>query len=227
MIEFVNKSFHKVRNELAEVGLLARGRYLDSVDLYISALPSAGEAGYVFESAAQWRRTRFKPGVIYLPSDLPQDPKVPGYSLADTIRHEYAHTWYCLDPAFFRESWFIDAFGASYANCNPKPLENWRRQLHRDDEYSVRRDRCRSEVGKQRLFDRYYRQEFITDYASNCASEDFAETFMFFLRYRRSLERYQSRPRVYHKLMVVQRAVERAGRRLRQRRFAYKFHQVG
>ncbi|MFY7892661.1 MAG: hypothetical protein ACOVOJ_08220, partial [Pirellula sp.] len=61
----------------------------------------------------------------------------------------------------------------------------------------------------------YLLDEFITDYATTNASEDFAETFMFFLKYRRSLSRFQNRYRVYSKIKAVERAVTQASRRVR------------
>jgi hypothetical protein len=57
--------------------------------------------------------------------------------------------------------------------------------------------------------------EFITDYATTNSSEDFAETFMFFLKYRRSLHRFKNRPRVYLKIKSVERAVAAASRRVK------------
>jgi hypothetical protein len=62
---------------------------------------------------------------------------------------------------------------------------------------------------------RRYRDHFITDYAAHCAGEDFAETLMFFLKYRNSLDRYRGRTTVWRKLMAVQRAIDRARRRAR------------
>jgi hypothetical protein len=59
-------------------------------------------------------------------------------------------------------------------------------------------------------------QNFITDYATTNASEDFAETFMFFLKYRRSLDRFANRPAVYRKLRMVERAVAMGARRAKQ-----------
>jgi len=42
-----------------------------------------------------------RPGVIYLPRDLPARAYVPGGTLIDVILHEYAHAWHWLEPAFF------------------------------------------------------------------------------------------------------------------------------
>jgi hypothetical protein len=91
----------------------------------------------------------------------------------------------------------------------------WRKALKRDPEYQAGKKRCRSPKGQLNFFYGYLLDEFITDYATTNASEDFAETFMFFLKYRRSLERFRNRPRVYRKIRSVEWAVTQASRRVR------------
>ncbi len=213
-MDHVDQAYNKVRKELAEVGLLSEGLYLDHIEVCIASAPSDGEQGYLFEDATGWKSAGYRPGVIYLPSDLPYQPKVPGATLQDTIRHEYAHAWYCTDPEFFRDDWFVKTFGATYNNCNPKPRKSWQRQLARSRRYLHSKKRCRTEKGQVRLWERAYREQFITDYASTCACEDFAETFMFYLKYRNSLGRFENRPTVFRKLRAVERAIMRASRRV-------------
>lgn len=209
----VDKAYNKVRKELTEVGLLADGFYLDHVEVCVAGVPSAGEAGYLFEYEGEWSKKGYRPGVIYLPSDLPYENHVPGNTLVDTIRHEYAHAWYFTDPGFFRDEWFHKAFGATYNNCNPKPKASWRRQLVRSKRFQNEAARCRTDKSRTRIEEREFRQHFITDYAASCACEDFAETFMFYLKYRNSLGRFENRPQVYRKLRSVERAVAKARRR--------------
>lgn len=211
----VDRAYNHVRHELAEVGLLADGLYLDVVELIISGDKSVGERGYVFEQVGHYAKWGYRPGVIYLPRDLPHQPRKPGLTLCDTIRHEYAHAWYFHDPSFFRGEWFARAFGASYTNCNPTPYTQWRKELKRNPEYLAGKKRCKSAKGQLNFFYGYLLGEFITDYASTNASEDFAETFMFYLKYRRSLSRFKNRPAVYRKIRSVERAVSQASRRVR------------
>ncbi len=211
----VDRAYNHVRHELAQVGLLADGLYLDVVELIISGAKSVGERGYVFEQVGHYAKWGYRPGVIYLPRDLPHQPRKPGLTLCDTIRHEYAHAWYFHDPSFFRGEWFSRAFGAAYTNCNPTPYSQWRKALKRDPEYLAGKKRCRSPKGQLNFFYGHLLSEFITDYATTNASEDFAETFMFFLKYRRSLDRFQNRPMVYRKIKAVERAVIQASRRVR------------
>lgn len=210
----VDRAYNHVRQELAEIGLLADGVYLDVVELVVSGEKSEGERGYVFEQVGHYAKWGYEPGVIYLPRDLPHQPRKPGMTLCDTIRHEYAHAWFFHDPSFFRHDWFPRIFGASYSNCNPTPYNRWRHRLKRKPEYIAGKARCRSERGRLRYFYRYLLNEFITDYATTNASEDFAETFMFYLKYRKSLERFRGRSGVYRKLRGVERAVLTARRRI-------------
>ncbi len=211
----VDRAYNQVRQELAQVGLLADGLYLDVVELVISGDKSEGERGYVFEQVGHYAKWGYRPGVIYLPRDLPHQPRKPGLTLCDTIRHEYAHAWFFHDPSFFRNAWFTQAFGTSYSNCNPTPYNAWRKELKKNPEYIAGKKRCKSPKGQLKFFYGYLLEEFITDYATTNASEDFAETFMFFLKYRRSLGRFANRPGVYKKVRAVEHAVEQAARRLR------------
>jgi hypothetical protein len=93
----VDRAYNQVRHELAQVGLLADGLYLDVVELVISGDKSEGERGYVFEQVGHYAKWGYRPGVIYLPRDLPHQPRKPGLTLCDTIRHEYAHAWFFHD----------------------------------------------------------------------------------------------------------------------------------
>ena len=211
----VDRAYNQVRNELAEIGLLADGVYLDAVELCISSAKSSGERGYVFEQVGHYGKRGYRPGVIYLPRDLPHQPYKPGMTLCDTIRHEYAHAWYYIDREFCRQAWFERTFGAPYDNCASSPYQSWRRNLKRDPSYQEGKSRRKTDHGKLKFFYGCLYQQFITDYASTNASEDFAETFMFFVKYRRSLSRFRNRPVVYHKLKMVERAVSMASRRVK------------
>ncbi len=211
----VEKAYNQVRAELAEVGLLADGLYLDCIELCISDYPCTDELGYLFEDVGQYGRLGFKPGVIYLPSDLSYHTRRQGHSILDTIRHEYAHAWSYVDPRFIRDEWFPTAFGAPYSNENPKPFRAWKRRTQQSRAYRSAVARCRTDSGKHRIWTKLIRQQFISDYAATNACEDFAETFMFYLKYRNSLDRFEDRPAVYRKIRLVERAVQRAARQLR------------
>jgi len=220
-LPIVNRNWAKVRNELAEVGLLYNPEgddddgYLDQIDLKIAVLPSLGEAGYVYESIGWMQRLLgFRPGVIYLPRDLPARAYVPGGTLIDVIRHEYAHAWHWLEPEFFEQPWFYKAFGGSYDDGETVPCMAWGEKVVSSRSYHRSLSACRNEREADALFARLFRQEFVSDYASTLICEDFAETFMTYLRCRRGFDRYRSRPGVYRKLKAVEKAVAKAKREL-------------
>lgn len=171
----VNRSFGIVRDELADLGLLYDGVYLDVIDLEVAMLPDIPiiheGRGYVIEEGSLlsellgWRE-----GVIYLSAD-----KETQFSMVDVIRHEFAHAWHWLDNAYFDDGWFVDTFGAQYDDC--KKL---------DHDYN----------------------EHVTEYAATNVCEDFAETFMTFVRCRKDLTKFKHRKGLYRKLKAVEKAVK-------------------
>lgn len=196
----IDQAWHQVRRELYAVGLLAEGVYLDEIHLSVAPLPSLGEAGYVFDSGLSlWPRLLgYEEGVIYLPSGSKYHAYVPGGTLVDTIRHEYAHAWAWLDRRFINRPWFARAFDRRY-----------------DDEWSfgAKAYALFHDHPEEFRASGYY-GDFVSAYAMSAPCEDFAETFMMYLRYRRSLERFRGRPGVVRKLRAVVAAVEQMRRHL-------------
>lgn len=220
----VERAWHKVRCELTEVGLLyepdpsdeSDDGYLDQIALEVGILPSTfGEAGFVFENVGliSWL-TGFREGVIYLPSDLPSEAYVPGGTLTDVIRHEYAHTWHWLEPSFFDEAWFVDAFGGYYEETSSIPCDDWTQRILSIRKHRTALKKCRNERERKAFWRKRHKDEFVSAYASTLIMEDFAETFMTYLRHRNSLERFKARKGVYRKLKAVEKAVARARREL-------------
>lgn len=231
----VNRAFATVRNELCEIGLLAEGFYLDAIDLVVAAFPSDRFYGEVYDNGVPlWKRAvGFKEGAIYLPRNLPRQAYVPGGTLTDTIRHEFGHAWYWLDPHFFAHSWFRQTFGFDYneslsGKCHAQCVyrEYFRtvddpelddsslllHQLERDVEFARL---IKSRPGPFRLRQclcEYQHWAFASGYATTAPKEDFAETFMYFLRYRNTLDRFRPRGGLYKKLKSVERAVSVAAR---------------
>ena len=211
----VNRSYNKVRSELEDVGLLYTPKdededgYLEQIELEVAWLPSLfGEAGYVFESLP-WIHSLvgFREGVIYLPSDLPRGAYVPGGTLTDVVRHEYGHAWHWLEPSFFERPWFRKTFGGEYEDGNVKPLDLWSKRKSRDREFTARMATCRNERERNALVQRHFQNDFVSEYASTHFCEDFAETFMTYLRYRKCLDKFKSRTGVFAKLTAVEKAV--------------------
>lgn len=226
----VNRAWRTARRELEEVGLLydanldsddledsgddgGSGGYLDQIELEIASLPSIGEAGYVYEEMS-WlpQLCGFRAGVIYLPVDLPREAYVPGHTLTDVIRHEYAHAWHWLDPEFFGRSWFRRAFGGEYEDDDTRPIELFEDRLAARHRRALAR--CRTDRERDSLTRRLFRNDFVSEYASTYFCEDFAETFMVYLRHRNNLDRFAGRPGVFRKLTAIREAVARARREL-------------
>lgn len=223
----VNRAWRTVRRELDDIGLLyaagddprdpdspdGDGRYLDRIELEVASLPSVGEAGYVFERVGglSWL-CGYREGVIYLPADLPRRAYVSGSTLTDVIRHEFGHAWHWLDPEFFERPWFRRAFGGEYADRETRPSELFEHALETRHRGALAR--CRSERERESLTNRLFEGEFVSSYAATRFCEDFAETFRVYLRHRRGLDRFASRPGVFRKLTAIRRAVARASREL-------------
>lgn len=179
------RAYNKVRDELRDVGLLADGRYLDDIECRAHWEPSAifdRECARVYDADVSWVGSwlGFEPGTIYVFTAAPVRSHVPGGTLVDVIRHEFAHAWAWRDRPFFRGRWFRDAFGATYHS------DPW---ADSDD------------------FDR---ADYVSEYATKQAKEDFAETFMVYLRDRRKLSTYRRRGGLFAKLLAVEAAVEEA-----------------
>ena len=215
----LNRAWNKVRSELAEVGLLyapeneSDSGYLDQIDLKVAWLPSINEAGYVWEKVDWFAHLQgYEEGVIYLPVDLPRDAYVPGATLVDVIRHEYAHAWHWLEPDFFERPWFQRAFGGEYDDGETTPLALFGQKLRRSHKSKI--ERSRNDREREANVRRLFNQEFISGYAATHFCEDFAETFMTYLRHRKNLSRYRNRPGVYRKLAAVEKAVNVASREL-------------
>jgi hypothetical protein len=215
----VNRAWEKVRSELYDVGLLYApeddedGGYLDQIELIIADLPSLGEAGYVFERVGWFTQlVGYEEGVIYLPTDLPNEAYVPGSTIADVIRHEYAHAWHWLEPEFFERPWFRKAFHGEYEDGSVTPLRRFSDGISLRDRRQF--ERCRNEREELALTKRMFDNEFVSEYAGTHFCEDFAETFMVYLRHRKNLSRFAGRKGVYRKLLAVQAAVAQARKEL-------------
>lgn len=177
----INRAFNRAREDLWRVGLLEDGRYLDRIDCIQSSTPRfwCRELGFVYDRGVPLEEALlgYRTGVIYIRLRPPIEAYVPGGTLVDTIRHEFAHAWAWLDARYIDRPWFRKAFGHGY-----------------DDDWSD---------GKPE-FDE---ADFVSEYACEAPKEDFAETFMVYLRCHRSLDQFRARRGVYRKLKAVERAV--------------------
>lgn len=116
----------------------------------------------------------YREGVIYI-SEVETEPRW----LRDVLRHEYGHALAHRHPGFVRRNRsFVEAFGGRYDSEEP----------------------IRDDIDP----DRHDTAEFITWYAATAPAEDFAETFMTFLRCKGKCARYKRRKAVYRKLRWVE-----------------------
>ena len=185
----LDRAFARVRAELHEVGLLGDGVYLDQIDLVRVALPALSTMGYVYDGLMGWfdRLAGFRERTIYVPIVAPIERRKPGATLSDVIRHEFAHAWAWLAPGLMRRPWFHRTFGGRYSAA-------W--------------------SGERPEFDA---RAFVSTYATTSPAEDFAESFMTFLRCRRSLHRFRTRPHLLKKLTAIATLVRTTASDLRRR----------
>ena len=215
----VNRAWAQVRDELCEVGLLDDGVFLDAIELEVEVIASSdGFVGVFFEEPGVGKRLiGCREGVIYLPCDLPTRPFRPGGSLADIIRHEYAHAWRWMNPELFREPWFEETFGANYDDKSPAPFVRWLDGQTHSPEPLLRaweQQRMAQYLFETKDGKRELARAFATPYAVVNASEDCADTFMLYLRKHESSDTYVARPGVHRKVLAVEAAVKEQARRL-------------
>jgi len=187
-MEDLTRAYNKVRKDLADVGLLKEDKYLDGIECWMSSwIDGLWERAYVYDAGTDriLNLMGWFEGVIYVPFNATVDVFTPGNTLVDTIRHEYGHAWAWLDLEYVDRPWFARTFGGEYHH------DKWTADEKPD----------------------YTEEDFVSRYACTNPKEDFAETFMFYLKYRNNLDRFaKSRPGVYRKLKAVEKVVKAAAR---------------
>ncbi|MBK8695345.1 MAG: putative zinc-binding metallopeptidase [Deltaproteobacteria bacterium] len=179
----VNHAFYLARKDLRAVGLLKNDQYLGLIDCYRMPLPSLrGELGYVFDESVPW----FLRLANVEPGMiyLPRNAPVTS-TKGDTLVDTIRHE-----------------YGHAWAWLDRPFIERrWFR-----DTFGARYGNECDEAPE------YDRANFVSAYACTSAAEDFCETFMTYLRCRRSLHRFDRRPGVRRKLDAVATAVAIAAR---------------
>lgn len=103
-------------------------------------------------------------------------------SVLDTLRHEFGHALAEAYPSYFRGPTFTKAFGGRYGV------------------------KC-VETGETK---RWWKDHFVSAYASQSTQEDFAETFMLFLKHNGRLpKRFSGRPVIRKKWDAVKNLITR------------------
>src|SRR5690606_16613183 len=162
----LSRAYNHVRDELREVGLLVDGRYLDEIECSTCWVPNrkfwepSKHGGFFYDEGVDpLNGWAGFRAGTIYVNELAPRSRERGHTLTDIVRHEFGHAWAWRDGPFFRRPWFRDAFGAPYDAPEWEPKRE------------------------------YAAADYVSDYAAGQAKEDFAETFMVFLRDRRELGR--------------------------------------
>lgn len=177
----VTRAYNKVRMELWNLGVLWDGSKLDGVGCtYLTIAPIAALGGYMGFYDPNTKEIEFPS--VYLPiAALWRDLGVKANAL-DVIRHEYGHALADLYPGALKKGGvFRAAFGGAYGEA---PAE---------------------ECVADGWGDRY-----VSEYATSMTQEDFAETFMLFMKYKGKIPaKYAKKPAIRKKWKTVAEIVKR------------------
>ena len=177
----VTRAYNKVRNELWNLEVLWDGSRLDGVGCtYLTIAPIAALAGYMGLYQPESKVIEFPS--VYLPIEaLWKNLGVKANAL-DVIRHEFGHALADLYPrALSKGGLFRAAFGGTYG---PTPAE---------------------ERGVEGWEERY-----VSEYATSATQEDFAETFMLFVKYKGKIPaQFKGKPVIAKKWKAVAEIVKR------------------
>jgi hypothetical protein len=122
-----------------------------------------------------------------------------------------------MNPELFREPWFEETFGANYDDKSPAPFLRWLDGQTRSPESLLRaweQQRMAQYLFETKEGKKDLARDFATPYAVVNASEDFADTFMLYLRKHESPGTYTARTGVHRKVLAVEAAVKEQARRL-------------
>ncbi len=173
----VDRAVQNVLDELDDLGLLTHK--LSSVDVYTQPIDVVGCHGFYLEKDYGLRILGFEPRSIYIPliSWARVQEKLWNLGRSSTsIRDVIRHE-------------FAHAFAVEHPGI-------------------VRRSRKFREVfgapyDTEGAVNEYHPDEHVSEYAATNPSEDFAETFMLYVKYKGKIARYKSRPTIYTKMKFI------------------------
>jgi len=179
--EEMSRAYNKVRTELWNLGVLWDGSKLDNVDAtYLTIAPIAALAGYMGLYQPATKTIEFPS--VYLPiQSLWKDLGTKANAL-DVFRHEFGHALADLYPGALKKGGiFRAAFGGSYGGT---PAEE------------------RGVAG--------WEERYVSEYATSATQEDFAETFMLFVKHKGKIPaRFARKPAIRKKWKAVVEIVKR------------------
>ncbi len=177
----VYKAYNKVRDELIRLGVLWDGSKLDKVDCtYLTVAPIAALGGTMGLYQPETKTIEFPS--VYLPIEALWRHLGAKANALDVFRHEFGHALADLYPGALKKSGlFRAAFGGVYGE---EPAE---------------------ERGVEGWEDRY-----VSEYATSATQEDFAETFMLFVKHKGKLPApFKGKPVIVKKWKAVAEIVKR------------------
>ena len=179
--ETVSRAYNKVRNELIEFRALWDGSKLDEVGLtYLPFAPISALGGYMGFYDPNTGEIEFPS--VYLPiQSLWRDLGTKANAL-DVIRHEFGHALADLYPgALKKDGTFRAAFVGSYGE----------------------------EPAEERGVDGW-EESYVSEYATSATQEDFAETFMLFVKHKGKIPaKFARKPAIRRKWKAVAEIVKR------------------
>jgi hypothetical protein len=184
-LALLSKGFNIVRDELFDLGFLKNtGKGLDSISLVETLLPNwlTGGDGFFYHAGVPrlHELVGFEEATIYVAPNT-------NHGIKDVIRHEFGHALAWVKETHFEKAWFERAFGGDYFDEAGEASE-WMRHYYGDD---------------SRFLNCLLSDEYISPYAMTNPSEDLAECFMFYLKYKGDISRFRARPGVYKKLLAI------------------------
>ena len=177
----VTRAYNKVRMELWDIRVLWDGSKLEKVGCtYLTIAPIAALGGYMGFYDPNTREIEFPS--VYLPiAALWRDLGVKANAL-DVIRHEFGHALADLYPGALKKGGtFRTAFGGAYG-----------------------------EVPAEEHVAAGWGDRYVSEYATSSTQEDFAETFMLFVKYKGKIPaKFAKRPVIRKKWRAVAEIVKR------------------
>ena len=177
----VTKAYNKVRSELWQIDVLWDGSRLDKVGCtYLTVAPLAALGGTMGLYQPETKTIEFPS--VYLPIEALWRHLGEKANALDVFRHEFGHALADLYPVALRKGGlFRAAFGGTYG---PTPAEK------------------RGVEG--------WEERYISEYATSATQEDFAETFMLFVKHKGKIPaKFAKRPMIMEKWKAVAEIVKR------------------
>jgi len=181
--ETVSRAFNKVRTELWNLGVLWDGSKLERVPcVYNPFAPLAALGGTMGWYDPKKGRQWIEFPSVYLPIEALWKDLGAKANAPDVFRHEFAHAIVDFYPgAVSRGGTFRAAFGGA---CGAKPAER------------------RGVPG--------WEERYVSEYATKSTEEDFAETFMLFVKHKGKIPaRFARKPVIRKKWKAVAEIVKR------------------